>query len=88
MVDEKIDFGLVSYILGIVSIVLSLVTPLSGIILSIVGIVISKKEKNLASKRGKKLCTIALIIGIIVFVVGVAFMIYQLNQSGALNVLE
>ena len=63
------SFGIAGVILGIIGIVFS---SLSGVIFGIIGLVFSLKQKKLMknswSKAGIILNTIAMIIGIIVFV--------------------
>ena len=71
MVKKEENFGVVSYILGIISIVTAFLTSfgLGGIIFGIIGLVQSKKQKTDLSKKAKKLNTIGLILGIIMFVI-------------------
>ena len=73
--------GFISYILGIVSIVQAFFSPFTGIILSIIGLFFSSKENSDFSIKGKKLNTIALIIGIIVLGITV-YVTYVATQSG------
>jgi uncharacterized membrane protein len=68
MVNEKLNFGLIAYILGIVAVVEALVSPFAGIVLGIVGLVFSKKENSGLATKAKKLSIIALVIGVILFI--------------------
>jgi len=68
MVNEKLNFGLIAYILGIVAVVEALVSPFAGIVLGIVGLVFSKKENSSLATKAKKLSIIALVIGVILFI--------------------
>jgi len=60
--------GLISYILGIVAIVEAFVSPFAGVVLSIIGLVFSRGENSELSQRGKRLNTVALIIGIVLLI--------------------
>ena len=76
MVDKKQDFSIVSYILGIMSIVFAFFTPLAGLILGIIGFMQSKKQKTELSKKAKKLNTIGIILGAILFVISIIVAVY------------
>ncbi len=68
------------YLFGIISIILAVVSPIAGIILGIVGIIIDNKEKKKdeLSKKGRKFCKIAIIVGII-FLILTIILAYSLN---------
>lgn len=71
VVEKKttsIDSGLISYILGIVAIVEAIVSPFAGLVLGIVGVAFSQKGSGVYAKRGKKMGIVAIVLGIIVFV--------------------
>ena len=68
MVKEKLNFGLIAYILGIVAVVEALVAPFAGIVLGIVALVFSKKENSDLATKAKKLSIIALVIGVVLFI--------------------
>ncbi len=86
MVKKEENFGVVSYTLGIVSIVTALLTSfgLGGIIFGVIGLVQSKKQKTDLSKKAKKLNTIGLILGIIMFIISLITTIY-LTIKGVSN---
>lgn len=70
---EKINIspqnnGLISYIVGIVAIVQSLISPLSGVVLGIIGLSFSTKEKTRLSKKAKNLNIVAIVIGVLTFI--------------------
>lgn len=73
---EKSDSALVSYVLGIVSIVMAFFQPLAGIILGIIGIKQSSRGDGDLAKRGRKLSKIGIWIGVIIFVLILAFTTY------------
>ena len=66
---EKIQRGLVGYILGILSIVMAFFNPGAGIVLGVIGIIQSKEEKSEIAKKAKKLSTIGLVLSIIALIV-------------------
>ena len=73
---DKIDFGLISYILGIVSIVTAFFTPLAGLVFGIVGLVQSKKQKTELSKKAKKLNKLGIIFSAILLAISIAVVVY------------
>jgi uncharacterized membrane protein YdcZ (DUF606 family) len=79
MVD-KINSGLVSYILGIVSIVTAFFSPLAGIIFGIIGLSQSSKQKDAVSKKAKTLNMIGIIIGVIVLIISI-IVAYKLSDG-------
>ena len=78
MVKKEANLDIVSYTLGIVSIITAFLTSfgLGGIIFGIIGLVQSKKQKTDLSKKAKKLNTLGLILGIIIFVISFITTIY------------
>ena len=72
---EKINFPQTSYIFGIVSIVMALFTPLLGLVFGIIGLVQSSKQKTDVSRFSKKLNIIGIVLSIIVFGVGLFFLL-------------
>lgn len=80
-VREDINYPLVSYIIGIVAIVQAFISPLSGIILSIIGLILSKRSSSNLSKLGKKFNLIALIIGIVIFILSI-ILSFSASQLG------
>jgi len=72
---EKINFSQTSYIFGIVSIVMALFTPLLGLVFGIIGLVQSSKQKTEISRLAKKLNIIGIILSVIVFGVGLFFLL-------------
>ena len=58
---DKIDFSLVSYVLGIISIVMAFFSPASGIVFGIIGLTQSKKQKTNVSKMSRKLNIIGIV---------------------------
>ncbi len=87
MVDKKIDFSLIAYILGIVSIVFGILQPLAGIVLGIVGLIYCKKQKDNLSKKAKKLNTIGIVIGVIVMILSIVVTMFfaSANLTGMQN---
>jgi len=76
MVDkEKINFSQTSYIFGIVSIVMALFTPLLGLVFGIIGLVQSARQKTDISRLSKKLNIIGIVLSIIVFGIGLFFLL-------------
>ena len=73
---DKPDSALVSYILGIVSIVMAFFQPIAGIILGIIGIKQSNRGEGALAKRGRKLSKTGIWIGVIIFVLLLAFTTY------------
>jgi len=65
---EKIQRGIVGYVLGIISIVMAFFNSGAGIVLGVIGIIQSKKEKSELAKKAKKLSTIGLVLSIIFFI--------------------
>lgn len=76
---DKIDFSQTSYIFGIVSIVMALFTPFLGLVFGIIGLVQSAKQKTEVSKLSKKLNIIGIVLSVIVFAVGLFFLIKGIN---------
>ncbi len=76
---EEIPFGLISYTIGIIALVEAFLSPFVGIILSIIGIVFSNKENSPISSRGKRLGTIALVVGLILLIVTI-FVAYNTSS--------
>ena len=72
---EKINFSQTSYIFGIVSIVMALFTPLLGLVFGIIGLVQSSKQKTEISRLAKKLNIIGIVLSIIVFGIGLFFLL-------------
>jgi drug/metabolite transporter (DMT)-like permease len=68
----------VAYILGIISLVLAFFQPIAAIIIAIIGLVHNRKEK---SRLAKKLNIIAIIVGVIMFVITVISVIYGIMNS-------
>ena len=78
MVKKEGSFDVISYTLGIISIVTAFLTSfgLGGIIFGVIGLAQSKKQKTDLSKKAKKLNTIGLILGIIIFIISLITTIY------------
>lgn len=76
MVKEKIDFSVVSYILGIVSIVMAFFNSPAGLVFGIIGFIQSKKQKTELSKKAKKLNKIGIILSIILLIISIAILVY------------
>ncbi len=78
MVKKIQDLSLVSYTLGIVSIVMSIVSAygLAGIIFGIIGLKINKNPKTDLAKKAKKLNTIGIIIGVIIFIASIVVLVF------------
>ena len=76
---EQVDFSQTSYIFGIVSIVMALFTPLLGLVFGIVGLVQSAKQKTDVSRLAKKLNIIGIVLSVIVFGVGLFFLLKGLT---------
>ena len=72
---EQVDFSQTSYIFGIVSIVMAFFTPLLGLIFGIIGLVQSAKQKTEVSRSSKKLNIIGIVLSVIVFGVGLFFLL-------------
>ncbi|MFW6226026.1 MAG: DUF4190 domain-containing protein [bacterium] len=66
--DKKQNLSYVSYTLGILSIVMAFFQPLAGIVIGIIGLIQSKDQKTSFEKKAKKLNTIGIILGIILFI--------------------
>ncbi len=79
---EQVDFSQTSYIFGIVSIVMALFTPLLGLVFGIVGLVQSAKQKTDVSRLAKKLNIIGIVLSVIVFGVGLFFLLKGLTLPG------
>jgi len=77
MVDKKeqVNFSQTSYIFGIVSIVVALFTPLLGLVFGIIGLVQSAKQKTDVSRLSKKLNIIGIVLSVIVFGIGLFFLL-------------
>jgi len=77
MAEKKdgVNFPLTSYIFGVVSIVMALFTPLLGLVFGIIGLVQSSKQKTDVSRFSKKLNIIGIVLSIIVFGVGLFFLL-------------
>jgi len=73
MVDKenKIDFSQISYIIGVLSIVFAFLSPFAGVILGIIGLIQSSKQKNILSKKAKKLNIIGIIVGVIILALAI-----------------
>lgn len=65
---EGFNTSLVSYIISIVALVEAIVSPVAGIVLGIIGLSFSNKKDDSLAKRAKKMNIIAIILGILIFV--------------------
>lgn len=72
---EQVNFPQTSYIFGIVSIVMAFFTPLLGLVFGIIGLVQSTKQKTEVSKLSKKLNIIGIVLSVIVFGIGLFFLL-------------
>ena len=82
MAKKEEDFSEISYILGIVSVVMAFFTPLAGFVFGVIGYVQSKKQNPPMSKKAKKLSTIGMVIGIILFAITVFAAAYTATHNG------
>lgn len=67
--EKKVDYDLIAYIIGIVAIVQSFISPSSGLVLGIIGLVFSNRLNSEMSRKARKLNTIAIIVGAILFII-------------------
>lgn len=72
---EQVDFSQTSYIFGIISIVMALFTPLLGLVFGIIGLIQSFRQKTNISSLAKKLNIIGIVLSVIVFAVGLFFLL-------------
>jgi len=81
MLEKKVDFSVVSYILGIASIIMAFFTPLAGLVFGLVGLIQNKKQKTELSKKAKKLNLIGIILSAIFFIASIiaTFYLTKLN---------
>jgi len=70
MVDKQ-DLTSNAYTLGILSIVLAFFQPLAGLIIGIVGVSFCKKQTSPLAKKARKLNTIGIVLGTIIFIVSI-----------------
>ncbi len=76
---EQVNFSQTSYIFGIVSIVMAFFTPLLGLVFGIIGLIQSAKQKTDVSRLSKKLNIIGIVLSVIVFAVGLFFLLKGLS---------
>lgn len=67
--DLSFNPGFIAYIIGIIAIVEAIVSPMAGIILAVIGLSFANKGEGGIAAKAKKYNLIALIVGIIIFVV-------------------
>jgi lysylphosphatidylglycerol synthetase-like protein (DUF2156 family) len=79
--NKKIDYGIVSFILGIVAIVEAFISPFTGVILSIIGLSFLNKTPIELRKKSKRLNIIALVIGAILVILSL-ILTYTTIMSG------
>lgn len=79
---EQVNFPQTSYIFGIVSIVMAFFTPLLGLVFGIIGLVQSARQKTDVSRLSKKLNIIGIVLSVIVFAVGLFFILKGINLPG------
>lgn len=87
-VDKNIPYDFASYIFGVMSIVFAFLSDagLGGIVFGIIGLVLAKKSNTPLAKKGKKLSTIGLVLGLIILALTIGLMIYAIKvglQAGA-----
>jgi len=80
----KYEASLVAYLLGIVSVVLAFFQPVAAVVFGIIGLVQGKRQSAPLSKIAKKLNIIGIILGIVLFAIGIIITIY-FAQSGLAN---
>src|SRR6056297_2784283 len=68
---ETSQKNLISYILGIVGVVMAFFSPIIGVILGIIGLSQTSKEKSRLQGMSKRLNIIAIIIGVVIFILTV-----------------
>ncbi len=72
---DSVNFSQTSYIFGIVSIVVAFFTPLLGLVFGIIGLVQSFRQKTDVSRLSKKLNIVGIVLSVIVFGVGLFFLL-------------
>lgn len=79
--EKKVDFSLVSYILGIASIVMAIFNSFAGVTFGVIGLLQARKQKTELSKKAKKLNLIGIIAGVVLFVISMIITLYFSNLN-------
>ena len=77
----KYEASLVAYMLGIVSVVLAFFQPVAAIVFGIIGLVQGKRQNTALSKTAKKLNIVGIVLGVILFIVGIIVTLYFAQSS-------
>jgi len=78
--SKGIPYDLISYVLGIVALVEAFVSPVTGFVLSIIGLTFSRREASALSTKGKRLNTIALVVGALLLILTLVFYLFDFSS--------